>query len=87
MSGSTISVSWGDLNNDAPGNYQIFRATFPKGGAVPDVLNTGTTNPSNTSQVNPDSTVTIPDIVVIPEPTTLGLVAAAGLLAIRRRQA
>ena len=50
---------------------------------MPDVINSPDNPPqgnsSRTSQVNPDSTVEIPDI---PEPTTLGLVAAAGLLAL-----
>ena len=86
MSGPVISVSWGDLVNDPPGNYAIFRMTFPRGN-LPNVININdvgqTGNFSRTSQVNPDSTAQIPDI---PEPTTLGLVAAAGLLALRRRK-
>ncbi len=85
MAGNHLSVSWGDLVPDAPGTYQIARLTFPRG-VLPDILNNDpqtVPNPSRTSQVNPDSTVFIPDI---PEPTTLGLVAAAGLMALRRRK-
>ncbi len=80
-----FSLSWGDLVNDPPsppGGYQIARLTFPLG-MLFDVSNSGP-NPSNTSQVNPDSTVTIPDI---PEPATLGLLAGLGLVALRRRSA
>ena len=59
----TFSMSWGDLVNDAPGTYEIARLTFPQG-VVPNVINildTGPTgNYSNTSQVNPASTVEIP---------------------------
>ena len=77
-SGNRWGVSWGDLVADPPGSYQITRLTFPQG-VMP------VKNPlSVTSQVNPASDVFIPDI---PEPSTLGLVAAAGLMAIRRRRA
>ena len=85
MTGNQLSVSWGDLVPDAPGTYQIARLTFPQG-VLPDILNNNpqtVPNPSRTSQVTPDSTVFIPDI---PEPTTLGLVAAAGLIGLRRRK-
>jgi hypothetical protein len=86
LGGSLVSATWGDLVNDAPGTYQIARLTFPLG-VIPNVINIADVGPnptlfSNTSQVTPDATVEIPDI---PEPTTLPLVAAAGLLALRRR--
>ena len=62
--------------------------TFPSsvnpGDIVVNINNVGQGgNWSRTSQVTPDATIEIPDI---PEPASLGLVAAAGLLAIRRRK-
>ena len=82
-----FSVSWGDLATNPPGTYEIARLTFPNG-VIPTIFREGNPpslpNTSNTSQVNPDQTVFIPDIA-IPEPASLGLVAAAGLLALRRR--
>ncbi len=79
-----FSLAWGDLVTDLPGNYQIARLTFPLG-VLFDVLTADQSpNFSKTSQVNPDSTVPIPDI---PEPTSLSLLAVAGLLALRRRSA
>jgi hypothetical protein len=79
-----FSVSWGDLVNDPPGNYEIARLTFP---SSVNVSGPGypVTPSSNTSQVAPDSTVLIPNVGPVPEPTSLGLLAFAGLLAIRRR--
>jgi hypothetical protein len=81
-----FSVSWGDLVNDPPGTYEIARLTFP---SSVDVSGAGyPVNPtSKTSQVNPDSTVLIPNVGPVPEPTSLGLLAVAGLLAMRRRSA
>jgi hypothetical protein len=80
-----FSVSWGDLVEDAPGDYEIARLTFPSG-VIPTIRTVppAPNSPSITSQVNPASDAFIP---AIPEPTTLGLVAAAGLMAIRRRRA
>jgi hypothetical protein len=80
-----FSVSWGDTSTNQPGTYEIARLTFPQD-VLPTIFREGNPpslpNTSNTSQVNPDATVFIPDI---PEPASLGLVAAAGLLALRRR--
>jgi hypothetical protein len=81
-----FSVSWGDTSTNQPGTYEIARLTFPQG-VAPTVFYEGNPpslpNSSNTSQVNPTNTVIIPQI---PEPATLGLAAAAGLLALRRRK-
>ena len=76
-----FSVSWGDpqaTSGPVPGTYEIARLTFPQG-MIPTILAT-----SQSSQVAPDQTINIPPI---PEPASLGLLAAAGLLAIRRRSA
>jgi hypothetical protein len=55
MTGSTISVRWGELVPDAPGLYQIARLTYPLG-------HSPAIHPqSYTSQVNPDATVVAPD--------------------------
>lgn len=82
-----FSVSYGDPSataGPAPGNYEIARLTFPLG-VIPFISNgTGGFAASQASQVVPDQTVTVPQI---PEPGSLALVAAAGLLAIRRRTA
>ncbi len=78
----TFSMGWSDFVVDPPDTYQIARLTFPIG-AVPDVLNVGTPDPSTTSQVNPDSTTIIPDV---PEPTLmLALLALLELFAVRIR--
>lgn len=71
-----FNASFGDLVTTPPGNYEIVRLTFPIG-VIPPILPL-----SVTSQVNPSQDLPIPQI---PEPGTLGLLAAAGLLAIRRR--
>jgi hypothetical protein len=80
-----FSVSWGDpqaTSGPGPGTYEIARLTFPTG-MIP-TINPAGQPASQTSQVAPDQTIEIPPI---PEPGSLGLLAAAGLLAIRRRQA
>jgi hypothetical protein len=80
-----FSVAWGDpqaTSGPGPGTYEIARLTFPVG-MIP-TINPAGQPASQTSQVSPDSTINIPPI---PEPASLGLLAAAGLLAIRRRQA
>jgi hypothetical protein len=86
-----FSVAWGDpqaTSGPGPGTYEVVRLTFPTavnpGDIVVNINNVGQGgNWSRTSQVTPDSTIEIPDI---PEPASLGLVAAAGLLALRRRK-
>ena len=86
-----FSVAWGDpqaTSGPGPGTYEVVRLTFPSsvnpGDIVVNINNVGQGgNWSRTSQVTPDATIEIPDI---PEPASLGLVAAAGLLAIRRRK-
>ena len=86
-----FSVAWGDpqaTSGPGPGTYEVARLTFPTavnpGDIVVNINNVGQGgNWSRTSQVSPDQTIEIPDI---PEPASLGLVAAAGLLAIRRRK-
>ena len=86
FSGSTFSASWFNLTVDAPGTYEIARLTFPNN-VVPTIFWEGNPpalpNSSNTSQVNPTSSTIIPQI---PEPASLGLLAAVGLLAVRRRK-
>jgi hypothetical protein len=80
-----FSVSWGDpqaTSGPGPGTYEIARLTFPVG-MIP-TINPAGQPASQTSQVSPDQTIVVPPI---PEPASLGLLAAAGLLAIRRRQA
>lgn len=81
----TFAISWGDpqaTSGPGPGTYEVARLTFPNAvGAGDWVLDT-----SQTSQVAPDSTITVPEIP-IPEPASLGLLAAAGLLVTRRRSA
>ncbi len=77
----SFGLAWGNLLTDPPGTHQIARLTFPIG-AVPDVLNVGTFDPSKTSQIDPDSTTIIPDI---PEPKISALLALLGLFAIRIR--
>jgi hypothetical protein len=86
-----FSVAWGDpqaTQGPGPGTYEIVRLTFPASVNPADIVsninNVGQGgNWSRTSQVTPDQTIEIPDI---PEPASLGLVAAAGLLALRRRK-
>jgi len=86
FSGATLSASWFNLTVDAPGTYEIARLTFPNN-VIPTIFWEGNPpslpNSSNTSQVNPTSTTIIPQI---PEPASLGLLAAVGLLAVRRRK-
>jgi hypothetical protein len=80
-----FSVSWGDpqaTSGPGPGTYEIARLTFPIG-MIP-TINPAGQPASQSSQVAPDQTIVIPPI---PEPASLGLLAAAGLLAIRRRTA
>lgn len=82
----TFSCHWGDLTNDPPSppeRYQIARLTFPLG-VVPDIL-TVDQNPSfsYTSQVVPNATTAIPEIL---EPTTLALVCCVSLLGFRARR-
>ncbi len=80
----TISVSWGDpqaTSGPGAGTWEIARITFPL--AVP-AITVNVDDRSQTSQINPDGTTLIPDLI-IPEPGSLGLLAAAGLLVIRRR--
>jgi hypothetical protein len=78
-----FSVSWGDTATNQPGTYEIGRFTFPNG-VIPAIYLEGNPpslpNSSNTSQVNPSQTVILS---LIPEPSTLGLVVAAGLMAAR----
>ena len=80
-----FSVAWGDpqaTSGPGPGTYEIVRLTFPSSvNPAGIVLST-----SQTSQVAPDQTIAIPQISDVPEPASLGLLAAAGLLAIRRRR-
>jgi hypothetical protein len=74
-----FSMLWGDLVVDPPGTHQIARLTFPR-----DVL-AQVFHPegfSSTSQGNPGASAIIPDI---PEPSMLGLFAAATLLMTRKR--
>jgi len=78
-----FSVSWGDLVNDPGGTYEIARLTFPSDVAIPQLVNPL----SQTTEVNPETTVQIPNIDVIPEPASLGLLAAVGILGLRRRSA
>ena len=88
-----FSVAWGDpqaTSGPGPGTYEITRLTFPTSVNPADIVvnvnNVGQGgNWSRTSQVSPDQTIEIPDLI-IPEPASLGLVAAAGLLALRRRK-
>jgi hypothetical protein len=80
-----FSVAWGDpqaTSGPGPGTYEIARLTFQVG-MIP-TINPAGQPASQTSQVSPDQTIVVPPI---PEPASLGLLAAAGLLAIRRRQA
>ena len=87
LSGGLFSASWFNLTVDAPGTYEIARLTFPNG-VLPQILWEGNPptlpNSSHTSQVNPSQSVIIPD--PIPEPASLGLFAAVGLLSARRRR-
>jgi hypothetical protein len=70
-----FSISWGDIVNDPPGNYQIMRFTFPLG-VLPEI------HPgSNTSQVSPDSTA-----FLIPEPAAMAGLVFAGTLLLRKRR-
>src|SRR5688572_30808450 len=87
FTGTTVSASWFNLTVDVPGTYEIARLTFPQG-VIPVIFEERVAgqlalpNSSNTSQVNPESFTFIPQI---PEPASLGLLAAVGLLATRRR--
>jgi len=78
-----FSVSWGDpqaTQGPTSGNdVEIARLTFPRSNPLGSLA---ASTMGQTSTVNPS--VTIP--IVIPEPGMLGLAAAAGLLAIRRRK-
>ena len=74
----TFSVSWGDLVVTNPGEYRIARWTFPLG-QTPDVL---TEAPSASFTRTVDEVALIPEI---PEPATLGMLAMAGILGLRRR--
>ncbi len=76
-----FGLAWGNLLTDPPGTHQIARLTFPIG-VIADVIQFGPTEPSATSQSNPDSTTIIPDI---PEPGILVLLASLGFLTIRIR--
>jgi hypothetical protein len=72
-----FSVSWGDpqaTSGPGPGTYEILRFTFPNW-LFPNV-----DLRSQTSQVAPDQTI----LIIVPEPTALGLVAAAAMLVLRR---
>jgi hypothetical protein len=86
MGGNLISVRWTDVVPDSPGTYQIARLTFPLE-VIPNVINiddVGAGGPfSNTSQLNPNVTIEIPNI---PEPTSAALFSLAGALLARRRR-
>ena len=76
-----LAVAAGDLATNAQGGtFQLLRVTFGPG-PLP-TIEQGTLLGRVFSVQNPDVGVQIPNI---PEPATLGLFAAAGLLAIRRR--
>jgi hypothetical protein len=80
-----LAVAAGDLSaNTQGGTFQLLRMTFQPGVAPNPVypsIAAGTLL-GRVFSVQNDQGVQIPDI---PEPTMMGLVAAAGLLAIRRR--
>ena len=78
-----LSAAYGDLVVDPPGTYQIARLTFPLG--VLPTIQTGSdpATASHTTALNPQAVAFIPQI---PEPASLGLVAVAGLLGVRRRR-
>jgi hypothetical protein len=76
-----IAVAAGDLSTNAQGGtFQLARITFGPG-PLP-TIEAGTLLGRVFSVQDPDVGFQIPNI---PEPTSLGLLAAAGLLAIRRR--
>jgi hypothetical protein len=76
-----LAIAAGDLTlNPGPGTFQLLRATFQ--GAPPTIE--GGTLLGRVFSVQDQVGFVIPNI---PEPTTLGLVAAVGLLAARRRRA
>jgi hypothetical protein len=75
FSNSQLAVSGGDLTNDILGGpLRLLRLTF-----------NGTGNPTFLGRIFSVQTPNGIPVPQIPEPTTLGLLAAAGLLAIRRR--
>lgn len=85
MSGSLVSVGWGELVRYAPGTYRVARLTFTAG-VFPDVLNNDPAPVpafSHVTQTFPDATAEIPDI---PEPTCFGIVIGAMMLLSRRRR-
>jgi hypothetical protein len=69
-----FSVSWGDLNADVPGTYQIARLTLPQE-VLPSIEDHNP--PPNTGQVLPHGSALIPNI---PEPSTPAVLATLALL-------